>query len=87
MPSIVPLDRALASALGPSEALTMADTADITASTHTRGTKKPITNNTMVRTLSSGRIFFTIKQNPAKVHSLSLETECTQYLEWKFATA
>ena len=57
---ITPLDRTLSPALRPSEALTMADTADITASTHTRGTKKPITNNTTVRTLSSGRMLFTI---------------------------
>jgi len=58
--SITPLGRTLSPAFWPSEALTMADTADTTASTHTQGTKKPIINNIIVRTLSSGRIFFTI---------------------------
>jgi len=60
MPFIVLLDRTLSSAFRPSDALTMADTADTTASTHTRGMKKPIIKNITVRTFSSGRILFTI---------------------------
>ncbi len=55
-----PLDRTLSPALRPSDALTMADTADTTASTQTTGMKKPIIKNITVRTFSSGRILFTI---------------------------
>ncbi len=60
MLSITPPDRTLSPAFRPSEALTMADMADTTASTQTTGMKKPIIKNITVRTFSSCRILFTI---------------------------